>query len=127
MPRNKLVLILFLVLAIAVFLGYLIYYANSSPLLISAEEAKRRINEGQIDVILDVRTQFEYDLGHYPHSVHIPVLEIKEKAPKEIKDKAARILVYCNTGQRARLAAETLQSVGFKNVRYISGTFKALL
>jgi rhodanese-related sulfurtransferase len=127
MSRDKGTLVLILIVALLAFIGYLVYYANSSPLLISAEEAKAKINQGEFDVIVDVRTQFEYDLGHYPHSVHIPVNEIKKNARKEIKNPDARILVYCNTGQRSRLAAEILMSLGYKNVRYISGTFKGLL
>lgn len=118
----------FLVLAIFVAgaLAYLAYYAYASPLKISAEDAKQAIFDRKVDVVLDVRTNIEYNIGHYPEAVHIPTAELKQKVRKAIPNKNTRILVYCNTGQRARMAAETLQNMGYKNVRYITGPYWSL-
>lgn len=119
---------LFLVLAIVVtaVLAYLAYYAYASPLKISAEDAKQKIFDRKIDTVLDVRTNLEYNLGHYPEAVHIPTANLKQKVRQAIPNKDTRILVYCNTGQRARKAAETLQDMGYKNVRYITGPYWSL-
>ena len=102
-----------------------VWYAYSSPLRISVEEAKRRIRE--FDHIVDVRTDLEVKtLGSYPNSIHIPSAELPVRAASQLK-KSDRILLYCNTGQRARNAAETLQSLGYPNVRYIAGSYTGLM
>ena len=93
--------------------------------LISSEEAKRLIKEGKIKKIIDVRTAVEYRAGHYPRALHIPVDKINEKTTSELPKSG--LLVYCNTGQRARFAAEKLTELGFKQVYYISGYYTSLL
>ena len=82
--------------------------------LISASEARRLIKEGKIKKVIDVRTITEWRAGHYPKALHIPVDKINEKTTTELPKKG--LLVYCNTGQRARLAAEKLEELGFQNV-----------
>ena len=93
--------------------------------LISASEAKRLIKEGKIKKVIDVRTITEWRAGHYPKALHIPVDKINEKTTTELPKKG--LLVYCNTGQRARLAAEKLEELGFQNVYYIAGPYTTLL
>jgi len=93
--------------------------------LISSEEAKRLIKEGKIKKVIDVRTAVEYRAGHYPRALHIPVDKINEKTTSELPKSG--LLVYCNTGQRARFAAEKLTELGFKQVYYISGYYTSLL
>ena len=93
--------------------------------LISSEEAKRLIKEGKIKKVIDVRTAVEYRAGHYPRALHIPVDKINEKTTSELPKSG--LLVYCNTGQRARFAAEKLEELGFNDVYYIAGHYSSLL
>ena len=114
-------------LVVALVLASAWYYAVSSPLLISADEARARIARGQVDVILDVRTKLERaTLGYYPGSVHISTADLEKQMPIRFPNHRIRIIAYCNTGQRARAAAEKLQRLGYENVRYISGGAKSL-
>lgn len=99
--------------------GYM--YSIDSPYYVTASEGKAGIAQKRYNVVLDVRTPIERSVfGYYPGSIHIPVTELKERIAKEIPDKNTTILIYCNTGQRARKAAELLQSMGYKKVRYIA-------
>ena len=108
-----------LLVAFLVYQAYL--YATDSPYRISSEEAKYRIQNEEIDVILDVRTDIEREtLGFYPGSVHIPSGELKVRLPSMVPNKQTRILAYCNTGHRARRAADTLHALGYENAVYIS-------
>ena len=101
------------------------YYTFSGTDLLEASEAKKKIKNGSIKTIIDVRTKPEWKLGHYKDAVHIPVSEFsKEKFNK--MNKKSGVLVYCNTGQRARNAAEKLKLYGFEKVYYISSTYKSL-
>src|SRR6056300_795003 len=93
--------------------------------LVSAAEAKKMIRSGKIKKVIDVRTAVEYRAGHYPRALHIPVDKINEKTTSELPKSG--LLVYCNTGQRARFAAEKLTELGFKQVYYISGYYTSLL
>ena len=127
----KLVYKLIILLAVALVLTvlYNLYtYAMDSPYRISSEEAKRRIQNHQIDLILDVRTNMERSkLGFYPGSVHIQSSELDERMHREFPNKDIRILAYCNSGQRARSATEKLHALGYTNAVYIVATYRSLL
>lgn len=63
------------------------YYENnlSHRLRILSSTAKRYIQDGKVDKIVDVRTDLEWKMGHHPKAIHIPVSEIEEKANKKLK------------------------------------------
>jgi len=92
--------------------------------LVSAKQAKEMIRSGKIKKVIDVRTMAEYRAGHYRGALHIPVNKINKKTTAELPKKG--LLVYCNTGQRARFAAEKLIEIGFKDVYYIAGHYSSL-
>lgn len=94
---------------------------------ISASAARQEIAEGRIKHVIDVRTLAEWNLGHYPTALHVPVADIPGSKKLKSVPKSAAVLVYCNTGQRARRAALLLQKSGYKNVRYIAEGYGALL
>jgi phage shock protein E len=111
-------------LLVVVVLLFFTSYSYGSDLLISPEQAKKR----SYAVYLDVRTSAERQaLGSYPGSIHIPAGDLEEEAPKQLANKKQSVLVYCNTGQRARKAAEKLRSMGYTDVRYITTSYKNLL
>ena len=70
---------------------------------ITAEEAKQIMDTEEGYIILDVRTQEEYDQGHIPGAILISHEEIAEKAEDVLTDKNQLILVYCRSGRAARL------------------------
>jgi rhodanese-related sulfurtransferase len=118
----------FVIIAItSLVIAMVTYYTFYSPLWISAEEAKQGIAEGRFRTILDVRTDTEYNLGHYPEAVHIPTNKLEDQVEEKLPNKEASILIYCNTGQRSRYAADYLKAKGYNNVRYISGPYWSLL
>jgi rhodanese-related sulfurtransferase len=102
------------------------YYSLSGTQLISAARAKKMIKSGEIKHVVDVRSKFEWDFGHYPGAVHMPVNVISAERLKKF-DKNDGILTYCNTGQRARVGAEKIASFGFKKVYYIDGLYSTIL
>jgi phage shock protein E len=116
-----------LILLSITIVGVVLYYTFQSPYMVSADKAKKLIQEQKIDIVLDVRSKMEYNLGHYPEAVHIPTPELVEQVERIIPNKKARILVYCNTGQRSRYATDLLRARGYKNVVYITGPYWSLL
>jgi phage shock protein E len=126
---NKKMLYKLIVLFIIAVLIYFIYqYPTSSTYLISSEKAKKLIMSKKINLILDVRTNIERDtLGYYPGSVHIQSADLEKRMVNEYPNKNIHILIYCNTGHRAKMAAEKLQDMGYKNTSYILSTYKTLM
>ena len=88
---------------------------------ITAEEAKQIMDTEEGYIILDVRTQEEYDQGHIPGAILIPDTEIKAEAENVLTDKAQLILVYCRSGRRSKLAAEALVELGYTNIKEFGG------
>ena len=88
---------------------------------ITAEEAKRIMDSEEGYIILDVRTQEEYDQGHIPGATQISHEEIAEKAEEVLTDKDQLILVYCRSGRRSKIAAEALVELGYTNIKEFGG------
>jgi rhodanese-related sulfurtransferase len=76
-------------------------------------------------VIVDVREKDEWDEEHIPDAIHFSrgmiEIEIEEKVP----DLNTTIICHCGGGGRSALAAESLQKMGYKNVRSLAGGYKA--
>ena len=88
---------------------------------ITAEEAKQIMDSEDGYIILDARTQEEYDQGHIPGAIVISHEEIMEKAEDVLTDKDQLILVYCRSGRRSKIAAEALVELGYTNIREFGG------
>ena len=88
---------------------------------ISGAEAKALMDNERDYIIIDARTQSEYDQGHVPGAIMIPEYEIADRAEKELPDKNQLILVYCRSGRRSKIAAEELVKLGYTNVKEFGG------
>ena len=90
--------------------------------LAQAETACRKA-----DVIIDVREPDEYAAGHIEGAVSLPrgVLEFKIADLPAVSSADTDILLYCKTGDRAALAAQSLETLGYKNVVSIAGGYDA--
>ena len=88
---------------------------------ITAEEAKQIMDSEEGYIILDARTQEEYDAGHIPGAIVISHDEIAEKAEEVLTDKDQLILVYCRSGRRSKIAAEALVELGYTNIKEFGG------
>jgi len=91
---------------------------------ISPTDAAAKLKSGDT-VIVDVREDDEWNEEHIPDAIHMSrgtiELDIEEKVP----DTNAMIICHCGGGGRGALATESLQKMGYKNVRNMAGGFKA--
>ena len=88
---------------------------------ISQEEAKEMMDTEEV-IILDVREQDEYDSGHLPGAVLLPVGTISEDTSTEvIPEKDSTVLVYCRSGNRSKTAASALAELGYTNIFEFGG------
>lgn len=88
---------------------------------ISQEKAKTIMDTQTGYVILDVRTEEEYDEGHIPGAVLIPLAELDYRAEEELTDYDQMILVYCRSGNRSKSASAILESLGYTCIREFGG------
>ena len=88
---------------------------------ITVQEAKQIMDREEGYIILDTRTQAEYDEGHIPGAIVVPHDEITDRAEEELPDKDQLLLVYCRSGRRSKLAAEALVELGYTNIKEFGG------
>ena len=94
---------------------------NAAYLQISAKEAKALMESESGYVIIDARTEDEFSKGHIEGAILIPEYEVANRAEGIIPDKDTLILVYCRSGRRSKIAAETLVALGYTNVKEFGG------
>lgn len=94
---------------------------SGTYLQISQDEAKRIMDSQSDCIIVDAREQDEYDEGHIKDAIVIPYTEIEAKAEEMLSDKEQLILVYCRSGRRSKIAAQSLANMGYTNVKEFGG------
>ncbi len=88
--------------------------------LIKADEAKALIDQSDV-VLVDVRSQNEYNGGHIKGAILLPLPQVSVDAEKALGDKDKTVIVYCQSGARSKLAASLLQRKGYQNVYDLGG------
>lgn len=88
---------------------------------ISMEQAVEYMEFEEGYVLLDVRTQEEYEQGHLPGAICIPNEELIEAAEEQLPDKGQLIYVYCRSGRRSQEAAQKLCDLEYTNITEIGG------
>ena len=95
---------------------------NESSCQQITQEAAKEMMDTQEVVILDVREQHEYDSGHIPGAVLLPVGTITEDTAAAVIDELDTVvLVYCRSGNRSKAASQALVDLGYTNVYEFGG------
>ena len=108
----------------AMLLWPLIKSRLSSAQQIGTLEATRLINS-EDPLLLDVREPNEYNSGHLPDALHIPLSQIKDRADELAKYTSRPVIVYCARGVRSSSAASALAKLGFARVLELRGGLQA--
>ena len=88
---------------------------------ISMQEALEIMEKGDDYILVDVRTIEEYQSGHIPDAINIPLDSIDDLTFEQLKDKTQTILIYCRSGNRSKQAAEKLSKLGYDQIYEIGG------
>lgn len=89
--------------------------------LVSYEELQQKLTDKAPIVLLDVRTQEEFDNGHIPGALLLPYDEIDQKAAQLLPEKEKEIIIYCRSGRRSAIAKDSLEALGYTNVKDFGG------
>lgn len=115
---HKLASTLFIILSI--FASTLAFAAD-----ISQEQLTNRLKSDNNVVLLDVRSESEFNDGHIESAVNIPHSELAERLSELTKSKNNQIVIYCRSGRRAEVARQVLAQNGFTHLDHLSGDFNA--
>lgn len=105
----------------------LVVQAKAHVQEIALQDADEAIR--QADVLIDVREADEFAAGHLPGAVLVPrgLLEFKLSGTPALSGRDLKVVLYCKTSGRAALAAQSMHSMGYLNVRSVAGGFDAWL
>ncbi|MEG0805315.1 MAG: rhodanese-like domain-containing protein [Lachnospiraceae bacterium] len=88
---------------------------------IDQEEAQDRMEEEDNYLIVDVRRPDEYEQGHIPNAVNLPLEFIGRTRPGSLPNLEQRIFIYCGGGNRSRQASEKLSEMGYTGIYEFGG------
>lgn len=82
----------------------------------TTQELQNKLNAKENFVLLDVRTQEEYNAGYIAGALLLPYDEINAKATIVLPDKEKEIVLYCRSGRRSAIAKKSLLDLGYQKV-----------
>jgi rhodanese-related sulfurtransferase len=91
---------------------------------ISAADAKKQAEAGEA-ILIDVREEDDWRDGHAEGAKHLSRGVIEMEIEETVPDQRKPIICYCGGGSRSALVAESLQKMGYENVRSLAGGFRA--
>ena len=102
----------------------LVAEAKKNVTEISPAEAQQQAERGDA-VLIDVREDEDWRDDHAKSAKHLTRGEIELEIEEQIPDLKTPIICYCGGGSRSALVAESLQKMGYENVRSVAGGFRA--
>jgi len=82
----------------------------------TTQELQNKLNAKENFVLLDVRTQEEYNAGYIAGAILLPYDEINAKATIVLPNKEKEIVLYCRSGRRSAIAKKSLLDLGYQKV-----------
>ena len=97
--------------------------AKSQITEITPQQVFEDLQANQAMVLLDVRTEAEFQAGHLPQAINIPRGLLEFRIGSKVKDLNTPIVVYCRSGARGAFATQTLMAMGYTNVKNMDTAF----
>ena len=101
-------------------MGIAYAWLNPAERALTPWEARALLHRNEFDYVIDVRSNQEYETGHYRKALHIPLSRFEKELPRRIPDRRASILIYCLRGRRSKEAAHIADRLGYTNVYYLA-------
>lgn len=108
-----------------IFVGLVLTAPSFATDSISVDDLATQIDAGTAPLILDVRSEQEFQQGHVPNAQLIPHTEISQRLGELESHRDQPIIIYCQSGRRAKLAVRQLRKEGFKQIILLEGSYQA--
>src|ERR1700680_2924027 len=92
----------------------------------TVHKVKARMDRGEKFVLVDVREESEFAKDHLPGAIHLGKGVIERDIEARVPDLNTEMVLYCGGGFRSALAADNLQTMGYKNVISMDGRIREL-
>jgi molybdopterin/thiamine biosynthesis adenylyltransferase/rhodanese-related sulfurtransferase len=92
---------------------------------IEAQEARDRLGSVEAPMLVDVRERNEWNQGHIPGAVLIPLGELDSRIGEAAPDRSRPLILYCASGRRSAVGARTLEELGYDDAVSMAGGFNA--
>ncbi len=99
--------------------------AADLPLISQEELLKRAASKDPELVVLDVRTPAEFAAGHVPGAKNISHDQLATRLDELSALRERQVVLYCRSGRRTMLAADTLRQAGFTKLLHLQGDYLA--
>ncbi len=99
--------------------------SDATPLAEISPQQAAEIVESDAAIIIDVRTQSEWDAGHSPGAIHIPLSEVKGRLDEFKAFEGKEIVMQCRSGKRSAAAGKILLAAGYEDVSNLTGGINA--
>jgi rhodanese-related sulfurtransferase len=103
----------------------LVAHAKKDVTEISPADVAEIVKENHHAILIDVREKEEWDEDHIPEAIHLSRGTIESAIEEKVPDSATMIICHCGGSGRSVLAANSLQKMGYENVWFLAGGFKA--
>jgi phage shock protein E len=100
------------ILIVAVVLAAFFLLRQSN--LVSEEAARSYLKQGAM--VIDVRSTGEFQSGHLPGAINIPVNELEQQIPARVPNQQTVLLLHCHSGVRSGMGKRTLTKLGYSKV-----------
>lgn len=117
-------LFLMLFIIIGMLVGGEIFRKIRGITALNPNQVLQKINQDDA-LLIDVRSENEFNSGHLPQARHIPTSSIEQRLKEIQKFKEKPVVVYCQTGQRSASAGAKLKKAGFETVHTLHGGLAA--
>ena len=90
---------------------------------INATQLKQRLDRGDKLFLVEALPRKYYEAGHLPGALHLPLVDLRTRAPRLLPNNNAEIIVYCAspTCENSHLAARELEGLGYTDVTVFAG------
>jgi phage shock protein E len=110
--------------ALIVVIVFAIFYFLKRSGQISVKDAQAHLKNGAL--LIDVRSVAEFNSGHLPQAINLPLGEIASSLPRRVKDKNQVLLLHCHSGMRSGVARKKLIDLGYTHAHNLGSYGRAV-
>jgi rhodanese-related sulfurtransferase len=122
--RPRIALLVALAVTASMYVAWALPQATDTTTQISADDLLDRLARGEALLLVDVRSEEEFADGHVPGAINIPYGDVAARLDEIVAHGEVEVVLYCRSGRRASIAADTLRDNGVDRLLHLSGDMR---